>query len=55
MQNKIGEVKVVVNGKKVPVKCFVQDIIGQAVVGMVSSLKGVAKPKNVEVKVRLAS
>ena len=42
---------VTVNGKKVPMKGFVQDIIGQAIVGMVSTLKGVAKPKKVEVKI----
>jgi len=48
---KIKSAQVTVNGKKVPMKGFVQDIIGQAIVGMVSTLKGVAKPKKVEVKI----
>jgi hypothetical protein len=49
--SKIESAQVIVNGKKVPMKGFVQDIVGQAVVGMLSTLKGVAKPKKIEVKI----
>ncbi|MFH1422263.1 MAG: molybdopterin-guanine dinucleotide biosynthesis protein B [Planctomycetota bacterium] len=42
----------IVNGKKIPLKGFVQDLIGQSILGMVRSLKGTGKPKSVEVIIK---
>lgn len=43
-----GAVKLVVNGREVPIKGFVQDFIAKTVLGMVSSLKGVEEPRTVK-------
>ncbi|MFA6316952.1 MAG: hypothetical protein WC943_05995 [Elusimicrobiota bacterium] len=48
-----ASVKAKVNGKAVAMNPFVQDIVGRAVAGMFSSLKGVKAPKSISLKVRL--
>ena len=45
------EAEVIVNGKRVPINPFVQTIIGNAVLGMVGSLKKVGEIDVVEVRV----
>jgi hypothetical protein len=52
-EKKIGLVQVKVNGKLIPLKGFVQDFIGYGILGMLSSLRGVKKPKQVEVKIKV--
>lgn len=42
----------VVNGKRIPMKGFVQDFVARTVLGMVTALKGVAEPSEIEIKVR---
>ncbi|MEW6025988.1 MAG: hypothetical protein AB1599_01650 [Planctomycetota bacterium] len=50
---KIGLVQVKVNGKVIPIKGFVQDFIGFAVLGMLKSLNDVPEPQEVEVKIKV--
>lgn len=45
-------VKLIVNGKEIPIKGFVQDFIAKTVLGMVSSLKGVEEPKRIELLIK---
>ncbi|MBS7619355.1 molybdopterin-guanine dinucleotide biosynthesis protein B [Candidatus Bathyarchaeota archaeon] len=45
-------VKLIVNGKEIPIKGFVQDFIARTVLGMVSSLKGVEEPKRIELLIK---
>lgn len=45
-------VKLTVNGRGIPIKGFVQDFIARTVLGMVSSLKGVEEPKNIELLIK---
>lgn len=53
-EKKIGLVQVKVDGKTVPIKGFVQDFIGYAVLGMLKSLREVpAEPKEIEVKIKI--
>jgi hypothetical protein len=52
-EKKIGLVQVKVDGKVIPIKGFVQDFIGYAVLGMLKSLREVpAEPKEIEVKIK---
>ena len=52
-EKKIGLVQVKVNGKVVPIKGFVQDFIGFAILGMLKSLNDVPEPQEVEVKIKV--
>lgn len=54
-EKKIGLVQVKVNGKVVPIKGFVQDFIGFAILGMLKSLNDVPEPQEVEVKIKVKS
>jgi len=47
-----GNVKLIVNGRDIPVKGFVQDFMARTVLGMISSLKGVEKPKRIELLIK---
>ena len=42
-------VRVLLNGKRVPIKGFVQDIIGKSIQGMIQTLKGGEKPGRLEI------
>jgi molybdopterin-guanine dinucleotide biosynthesis protein B len=46
-----GAVRLTVDGVAVPMKSFVQDVIGNAVVGMVRALKGVGDVRRVELSI----
>ena len=46
-----AEVEVFVNGKRVPINPFVQRVIGNSVLGMVSSLKKVGEIGVVELRI----
>jgi hypothetical protein len=50
---KIGLVQVKVNGKFIPLNEFVQGFVGSTILGMLKSLRDTAKPKEVEIKVKL--
>lgn len=52
-EKKIGLVQIKVNGKTVPIKGFVQDFIGFAILGMLKSLNDVPEPQEVEVKIKV--
>jgi len=45
------DVEIRVNGKRVPINPFVQEIIGNAVLGMVSSLKKIGEIGVVELRI----
>ncbi len=45
------EVKILVNGKEVELNNFAMSVIGNTVLGMVSSLKLDDEPKEIEIKV----
>jgi len=51
-EKKIGLVQVKVNGKVVPIKGFVQDFIGFAILGMLKSLNDVPEPQEVEIRIK---
>jgi hypothetical protein len=53
LKKKIGAVRLHVDGKPVPMKGFVQDIVGFTVAAMVSNLKGVSDPKEIELIVTI--
>ncbi|MCX5795957.1 MAG: hypothetical protein NTY77_10720 [Elusimicrobia bacterium] len=42
-----------VDGKAIPMKGFVQDFVGLTVAAMVSNLKGVGKPREIELKIKV--
>ncbi len=46
------EVALFINGEPIPIKDFVQEIIGNVVYGMVSALKGVAEAKSIDISLR---
>jgi len=46
-------VQLKVNGKDVRIKGFVQDILAKAILGMISTLRGTEKPKEVEIRIRV--
>ncbi len=41
----------IVNGQEVELNSFVQDFMGQAIVGMLTSLRGVSDVKSVSLKI----
>jgi molybdopterin-guanine dinucleotide biosynthesis protein B len=47
--NLYGTLHLEVNGKKIPIKSFVQNIIAQGVRGMVGALKGVENPTEIKI------
>jgi molybdopterin-guanine dinucleotide biosynthesis protein B len=58
MRKRIEEVKdnivqLKVNGKDIRVKNFVQDILAKAILGMISTLRGTEKPKEVEIRIKV--
>lgn len=52
-KKKISLVQVKVNDKVVPIKGFIQDFIGFAILGMLKSLRDVEEPQEVEVKIKV--
>ena len=53
LDKKIGDVRLKVNGNPVPMKGFVQDLIGFGVLAMVSTLKRVQDPKEIELIIKV--
>jgi len=49
------EIELLVNGSKVELNNFVQNFIGRAVVGMLTSLRGVSNVQSVSLKISKAS
>lgn len=49
----MDEVIVKVNGKQIPLTEFPSDFIKKTIIGMISSLKGVDKIKDVEIRFKL--
>jgi len=49
------ETDLTVNGKKVELNSFVQNFIGQAIVGMLMSLRGVDDIQSVDLKISKTS
>jgi len=47
-----GDVSLFINGKKVPIKFFVKDIIAKVLLAMVSTLKGVEEVKSLDISIR---
>ncbi|MHA1917213.1 MAG: molybdopterin-guanine dinucleotide biosynthesis protein B [Candidatus Ranarchaeia archaeon] len=47
-----GKIKLEVNGKVIPMKGFVQKIITQGVIGMVTALKGVPHPNDLKLSIK---
>lgn len=45
-------VEVLVDGRALPLKTFVHDMVGGAAMGLVSGLKGVEDPARLEIRVR---
>ena len=45
------EADLIVNGQEVELNSFVQDFIGQAIVGMLTSLRGVSDVQSVSLKI----
>jgi molybdopterin-guanine dinucleotide biosynthesis adapter protein len=50
---KRSRIMVVLDGKKMPMKEFVQDFVVGGTVGMLSSLRGWEHPRNIEIQIRL--
>ncbi|MBI4676598.1 MAG: hypothetical protein HY748_03345 [Elusimicrobia bacterium] len=46
-------VEVKADGRRVPMKAFVQDFVGRAVIGMLSALKGVGEPRRIGVRITI--
>ena len=46
-------VQLKVNGKDVRIKKFVQDILARGILGMISTLRGTEKPKEIDIKIKL--
>ncbi|MFQ5868007.1 MAG: molybdopterin-guanine dinucleotide biosynthesis protein B [bacterium] len=49
----IPTVNLRVNGKEIRIKGFIRNIMSKTVLGMISSLKGIENPKQVEIKIRV--
>jgi len=49
------EIELLVNGSKVELNNFVQNFIGRAVVGMLTSLRGVSNVESVNLKISKSS
>ena len=52
-KKKIEQVQVKINGEPIPLKGFVQDFIGQSILGMISCLKRVSEPQDIEVTIKV--
>ncbi|MFH1227642.1 MAG: hypothetical protein V1701_07045 [Planctomycetota bacterium] len=53
-KNRIGLVQVKADGRVIPIKGFIQEMIGSGIIGMLKPLKGVpANPKKVEIKIKI--
>lgn len=52
-KKKIEQVQVKINGESIPLKGFVQDFIGQSILGMISCLKRVSEPHAIEVTIKV--
>ena len=52
-EKKINSVRLHVDGKPIPMKGFVQDFLGFGIAAMVSSLKGVNDPKEIELIIKI--
>ncbi|MBI4713446.1 MAG: hypothetical protein HY762_09150 [Planctomycetes bacterium] len=53
-EKKIGLVQIKVDGQLLPIKGFVQDFIGFAILGMLKSLRDVGpEPKEIEIKIKV--
>ncbi len=50
---KRSRLMVVADGKKIPMKDFVQDFVIGGIVGMLASLRGWKQPRNIEIQIRL--
>jgi molybdopterin-guanine dinucleotide biosynthesis protein B len=50
--NQTNEAVLFINGKQIFMKEFVRDIISEAIVGMVKTLKGMDEIKNVDISIR---
>jgi hypothetical protein len=46
-------IEIVVDGKKVVMKKFVQDMIKKSIVGMVTTLKGCEDPDEIKIRIKL--
>ncbi|MBI5241531.1 MAG: hypothetical protein HY926_13745 [Elusimicrobia bacterium] len=53
LKQKIRDVRLRVDGKPVAMKGFVQDVVGFTVAAMVSNLKGVSDPKEIELVIKI--
>ena len=53
VEKKIGDVRLKVDGKPVGMKGFVQDFVGFAVLGMLSTLRGVKDPQEIELTIKV--
>ncbi len=53
LKKKVGDVRLRVDGRPIPMKGFVQDMIGFTVAGLVANLKGVSDPKEIELVIRI--
>jgi len=49
------ETELIVNGSKVELNSFVQNFIGRAIIGMLTSLRGVSDVQSVSLKISKAS
>lgn len=52
-EKKIGLVQVKADGKLIPIKGFVQDFVGYTIIGMLSSLRGINNPQEIEIKIKV--
>ena len=50
--HKAKTVSLVVDGKPVPLKPFIEDLLREGVLGMITSLKGCGRPREIEIRVR---
>ena len=53
LKRKIRDVRLRVDGKPVPMKGFVQDMVGFTTAALVSNLKGVSDPKEIELVIKI--
>jgi hypothetical protein len=53
LNKKIGSVRLHVDGKPIPMKGFVQDLVGLTVAAMVSNLKGVSDAREIELTIKV--
>jgi len=53
LHKKAGTVRLHVDGKPIPMKGFIQDFLGLTVTAMVSTLKGVSDPREIELTIKV--